>query len=121
MKRRIRITLAALGAALLINLLPATPAAFAEEPKTPPSPAQVSSPTPSSQPAETPAVQPQTNQTSDARAMTPEEVQTYQTQSDSLAQSGQLQEMNVGATVNGTIVLSVLVALLIFAVLVAVL
>ena len=57
----------------------------------------------------------------DARALTPDEVTTYQSQSDSTTQSPQVQQMNVGMTVDGTLVLSILVALVIFAVLIAVL
>lgn len=54
-------------------------------------------------------------------ALTQEEVYSFQMQHDSLTADSSLQNMAVGAGVDGTTVLSVLVALLIFAVIVAVL
>lgn len=60
-------------------------------------------------------------ETPDARALSPNEISALNTQADSTAQNPQVQQMNVGMTINSTVVLSVLVALVIFAVLIAIL
>ena len=90
--------------------------AIADEPK---QNSNERNPPASSQP-EQPMAQPQV--TDDVRALSPEEVNTYQTESDSLTQTQNVQEMNVGHwNVDSSVVLSVLLALVIFAVLVAIL
>lgn len=53
--------------------------------------------------------------------LTPEEIAAFQSNYDSLAADSTLQQMAVGATIDGTTVLSVLLALVIFAVLVTIL
>ena len=95
--------------------------AFADPAQNPP--ANSTTNTASNQPAGSVTAQPQQESPppTDTRAMTPEEMEKYQTQAQQTAQNTQVQQMNVGMTVNGTIVLSVLLALVIFAVLVAVL
>lgn len=55
------------------------------------------------------------------QVLTAEEMETLRASADSLAGTQQVQNMEVGAGINGTIVLSVLAALIIFAVLISVL
>ncbi len=96
--------------------------AMAAEPadKPSPPPAATAAPAPAVHPtasAKTPAPAP------DVRALSPKEVAMYRAQADSTSRSPQVQQLNVGSDVhvNTTIVVSVLLALVIFAVLVAVL
>ena len=68
-----------------------------------------------------PAPQPTISAIPNPSELTPEEISSYQAQYDSLAADSTLQKMAVGWGVDGTIVLSVLVALLIFIILVRIL
>ena len=91
------------------------PAAVAEETLPPPVNTPQNSPPQSGDPPPAPAP-------ADVRALSPDEVTDYQAESDSLAQTKPVQDMNASHwDMDAHIVLSVLLALVIFAVLVSIL
>lgn len=76
---------------------------------------------PTSETEKTVIAQPQAESPSEGRALSQDEVAAFQTLADSTAQNSQVQQMNVGAGIDGTVLLTVLLALVIFAVLIAIL
>lgn len=68
-----------------------------------------------------PESQPTLQQSQVSTPLTGDEIASFEVQADSLAADSSIQNMQVGAGVDGTIVLSVLVALLIFVVVAAIL
>jgi hypothetical protein len=72
-------------------------------------------------PATSSEPQPTVQTEQSAAPLTGDEIASFEVQADSLAADSSIQNMQVGAGVDGTIVLSVLVALLIFVVVAAIL